>query len=269
MIRGAVLGYPIHHSLSPTLHNAAFKKLGIAGSYEAIEVQSGELESFLDARGREFDYLSLTMPLKEEVLNLEVDISTEVVKSQSGNTLVRSDNQWRCHTTDGTGFLSALSNRSFKQFGDVLILGAGGTTRSLCASLDGIADTITVLGRSQSRKEALTRIVTRSQLVYENWNDNFNTAGYSLIVNTTPSGAADLLAEYLSSSQSAVLFDVIYQPWPTKLASRWMDLGGAVLSGLELLLYQGIHQLEIVLDRKLDDPQFADILRSTLGKARS
>jgi len=106
-------------------------------------------------------------------------------------------------------------------------------------------------------------------LVYENWNDDFNSAGYSLIVNTTPSGAADLFAEYLSSGQSALLFDVIYQPWPTKLASRWMDLGGTVLSGLELLLYQGIHQLEIVLDRKLDDPQFADILRSTLGKARS
>jgi shikimate dehydrogenase len=269
MIRGAVLGFPIHHSLSPTLHHSAFSELGIVGKYEAIEVKSGELENFLNIRGQEFDYLSLTMPLKEEVLNLKVELSAEVVKSQSGNTLIKENDVWTCHTTDGRGFLSALSSKSFTQFGNVLMLGAGGTARSLCASLDGRADTITVLGRSLSRKDALARIVTHSKFVYKEWNDKCDIGGFSLVVNTTPSGAADMFAENLISTYEALLFDVIYQPWPTKLGSRWMDLGGEAVSGLELLLYQGIHQLELVLNKKLDDPVFAESLRSALSKARS
>ena len=70
-LRGAVLGSPITHSLSPLLHKTAFDLLGISGNYSAIEVKSGELQSFLDRRGGEFDYFSLTMPLKEEALNLK------------------------------------------------------------------------------------------------------------------------------------------------------------------------------------------------------
>ena len=65
MIRGAVLGSPIEHSLSPVLHRAAFVDLQIEGSYDRIEVRAGELKNFLTERGSEFDYLSLTMPLKE------------------------------------------------------------------------------------------------------------------------------------------------------------------------------------------------------------
>jgi shikimate dehydrogenase len=72
VIRGAVLGAPISHSLSPVLHRGAFEFLEIEGSYSKIEVQSGSLNDFIRSRGSEFDYLSLTMPLKEEVLSLDV-----------------------------------------------------------------------------------------------------------------------------------------------------------------------------------------------------
>jgi len=73
VIRGAVLGSPISHSLSPLMHRAAYDFLGIEGSYTAIDVPSGTLESFFRDRCGEFDYLSLTMPLKEEALSLAVD----------------------------------------------------------------------------------------------------------------------------------------------------------------------------------------------------
>ncbi len=72
MIRGAVLGSPISHSLSPVMHKAAFEFLGLEGTYTAIEVPSGELLQFLAKSSDDFDYLSLTMPLKEEVLSLDV-----------------------------------------------------------------------------------------------------------------------------------------------------------------------------------------------------
>ena len=92
-LRGAVLGYPIEHSLSPALHKAAFKLLGVSGEYSAIEVRSGGLQNFLQERGEEFDYLSLTMPLKEEALELKMDITIDDLgrRIQSINTLVKRD----------------------------------------------------------------------------------------------------------------------------------------------------------------------------------
>jgi shikimate dehydrogenase len=89
MIRGAVLGSPIEHSLSPVLHRAAFVELQIEGSYDRIEVGAGEVKNFLSERGSEFDYLSLTMPLKEEVLQLGFATSDLALKSQSANTLIK------------------------------------------------------------------------------------------------------------------------------------------------------------------------------------
>ena len=98
LIRGAVLGSPISHSLSPVLHNKAFELLGLVGGYEAIEVQSGDLANFLKERGCEFDYLSLTMPLKEEVLEIaqtsHIKIDSLSSRIQSVNTLVNSTDGW-------------------------------------------------------------------------------------------------------------------------------------------------------------------------------
>jgi shikimate dehydrogenase len=86
-------------------------------------------------------------------------------------------------------------------------------------------------------------------------------------VNTTPAGAADLLADSLFSGDCNLLFDVIYKPWPTVLGARWEDSGGTVINGIELLLYQGIQQLELALDRSLNESELASHLRPILKKA--
>jgi shikimate dehydrogenase len=88
-----------------------------------------------------------------------------------------------------------------------------------------------------------------------------------LVVNTTPAGAADLLADSLFGGDAKLFFDVIYKPWPTVLGSRWSDVGGEVINGLELLLYQGIHQLSLALDSELDQAALAAHLRPILRKA--
>jgi shikimate dehydrogenase len=88
-----------------------------------------------------------------------------------------------------------------------------------------------------------------------------------LIVNTTPSGAADLVAENLPRKVNGLLFDVLYKPWPTLLARRWSDTGGKTVSGYELLLYQGIDQLGLVTN--LDVGTFAQDLRIALTNATS
>ena len=258
-LKAAVLGYPISHSLSPVLHGKAFELLGIAGSYEAIEVESGGLAQFLKSLGQSYDYLSLTMPLKEEVLDIAKDSGIEVdelaQRIQSVNTLIRKGSGWSATSTDGSGFIKALANAGYDHFNSVLILGAGGTARAVAGALDDIADNVAVMGRSVRRNAGIAACFRKVVPELIVWDDQIDLRQFDLVVNTTPSGAADLVAEYIPSKVEGLLFDVLYKPWPTLIARRWSDGGGKVISGLELLLYQGIDQINLVhpLGQKIID----------------
>jgi shikimate dehydrogenase len=246
------------------LHRAAFSYLGVEGSYEPIEVPAGSLASFIEKRVEEFDYFSLTMPLKEEVLLLPIERDPFISKIQSANTLWRKDAGWSLTSTDGSGFVAALAHAGLQTFNRVLILGAGGTSRAVAGAMDGISKEIHVLGRSSVRAPALRSSVTTSEFEYISWNSGADLGSYDLVINTTPAGAADLLADSVRGGVSGVLFDVIYKPWPTVLAATWRDSGGKVIGGLELLLYQGIDQLELVLGKSLEREKLAAHLRSVL-----
>lgn len=267
VLRGAVIGSPITHSLSPLLHREAFDFLGIEGSYDRREVASNSLHQFFLQEGGGFDYLSITMPLKEEALSLPVVIDSVATRIQSANTLYRRDDLWHLTSTDGSGFLAALKNEGYEKFSRVLVLGAGGTARAVVGALDGAADEIVVLGRTSTRRDVLEGSVTRSSFDYQRWNENPGFAQYDLVVNTTPAGAADLLAESLLPGDCPLFFDVIYKPWPTVLGSRWSDSGGSVINGLELLLYQGIQQISLALGSEVDELALATHLRPILRKA--
>ena len=269
-IRGAVLGSPISHSLSPVLHNSAFELLGVSGSYEAIDVPSGALASFLKERGTEFDYLSLTMPLKEEVLTIaqELNISIDALATliQSVNTLIRRSSGWEATSTDGSGFVKALANAGHDHFRSVLILGAGGTARAVAGALDEIADDVSIMGRSVRRNAGIASCFTKVNPAFLPWDDHLDLRNFDLIVNTTPSGAADLVAENIPNKVSGLLFDVLYKPWPTLIARRWSDAGGKVIGGLELLLYQGIDQINLIepLGVRMIDQQLRLVLTNSI-----
>ena len=266
MIRGAVLGSPISHSLSPVLHRAAFESIGVAGSYEAIDVPSGTLNVFFLNNQSEFDYFSLTMPLKEEAHLLQVTCDELSLRIGSINTLYKKDGRWFGTSTDGSGFIAALAAQGFSNFSNALILGAGGTARAVAGALDGNAKTVSVMGRTSTRRDALERCVETSDFTYLPWHNDPNINSYDLIINTTPAGAADLLAENLPAQVSGLLFDVIYKPWPTVLASAWEDRSGKVLNGKELLLWQGLDQLALVLTQEIDRSSLSTHLRSILSQ---
>jgi shikimate dehydrogenase len=266
VIRGAVLGSPISHSLSPALHRAAFERIGVAGSYEAIEVASGTLNDFFLSNQSEFDYFSLTMPLKEEAHLLNVTCDELSLRIGSINTLYKKEGSWFGTSTDGSGFLAALNAQGYSRFSHALILGAGGTARALAGALDGNVETLTVMGRTSTRKDALERCVQKSLFNYIPWISDPNINSYDLIINTTPAGAADLLAENLPTQVSGLLFDVIYKPWPTVLASAWEDRSGKVINGKELLLWQGLDQLALVLSQEIGRSSLSNHLRSVLSQ---
>ena len=266
MIRGAVLGSPISHSLSPALHRAAFERIGVAGSYEAIDVPSGALKDFFVSNESSFDYFSLTMPLKEEAHLLDITCDELSTRIGSINTLYKKDGRWFATSTDGSGFLSALSAQGFSSFSNALILGAGGTARAVAGALDGNAKTLSVMGRTSTRRDALERCVEESDFTYLPWKNDPDINSYDLVVNTTPAGAADILAENLPQQLSGLLFDVIYMPWPTVLASAWDDRSGKVINGKELLLWQGLDQLALVLPEEIDRLTLSKYLREVLAQ---
>lgn len=266
MIRGAVLGSPISHSLSPTLHQSVYSELGIDGSYEAIDVPSGTLVEFFTQNESQFDYFSLTMPLKEEAHSLGITCDELSLRIGSVNTLYKKNGRWLGTSTDGSGFLSALDAQGSNSYKKVLILGAGGTARAVAGALDGHCDEVTVMGRTSTRREALERCVEKSSFNYVPWINDPDINAFDLVVNTTPAGAADILAENLPAEVSGLLFDVIYKPWPTVLASAWEDRAGRVVNGKELLLWQGLDQLALVLPQNFDRVALSLHLRKVLAQ---
>jgi shikimate dehydrogenase len=122
------------------------------------------------------------------------------------------------------------------------------------------------MGRSVRRNAAIASCFTKLTPEFLPWDDQIDLRSFGLIVNTTPSGAADLVADNIPSKVDGLLFDVLYKPWPTLIARRWSDSGGKVIGGLELLLYQGIDQINLVepLGLKLIDEQLRLSLINTL-----
>jgi shikimate dehydrogenase len=267
LIRGALLGSPVSHSLGPVLHNAAFAYLGIEGKYQAIDVPSGNLRDFLLEEGDNFDYFSVTMPLKEEVLDLGLKADAHTLKIQSGNTLYKRSDQWNLTSTDGNGLISALKNAGLSRFDNVLILGTGGTARAAAGALDLISQEIHVLGRSGIRQKGIERCINSAQYQYLQWGKDIKFGNYDLVLNATPAGATDILANSAQKGLSGTLFDANYKPWPSAIAERWSSAGGQVISGLELLLYQGIDALALVLNEEFNRFELASHLRLVLSQS--
>lgn len=243
MIKAAVLGSPISHSLSPVIHNQAYEILGWNWHYEKHEVRSGELAGFFQAHSGEFRGLSLTMPLKEEALIL-LDTVSELAKQVNGvNTIVFDELGSHGDNTDVAGFRDALTFHHVDIPERVAILGGGATARAAIAAVDGTAKIINVFSRSAHRSRALVNSARHSIVNVHTWNEVSQAFCEGLIISTTPKGATDHL---VPGKVGGVFFESLYSPWPTPLLARWQNSGGVTLDGLDLLVWQAIGQLELM-----------------------
>jgi len=271
-LRAAVLGSPISHSLSPVLHRCAYEILGIAATYEAIEIQENQLADFVAKMDSSWLGVSLTMPLKEEVLKVADEVDPLALRIQSANTLYRVGEKWRATSTDVNGFSYALAAKSSGSFTSVVILGAGATARCAAAAFDGKGRKITVLLRSDYRKAQMQPCVSEGELHFAQWNDRTALLDADLIVNTTPAGVGDEVALLLDHKPDAIFFEALYNPWPTRLLQSWRATQSRGIDGLDLLVHQAIDQITLQTAgvRKMDLPErstFAAALRSAGLKA--
>ena len=246
--RAAVLGKPIAHSLSPVLHRAAYEELGLTGwSYDRFELDEAALPGFVEQLGPEWAGLSVTMPLKRAVIPLLDEISETAASVEAVNTVVFTEDGRRLgDNTDIPGMVAALRERGIEQVESAAILGAGATASSALAALARICTgEVVAYVRSEARAAEMRQWGERLDVDVRtaDWADAAEALDAPLVIATTPAGATDALAHAVPE-RPAALFDVLYDPWPTELAARWSMIGGAVVSGLDLLVHQAVLQVE-------------------------
>ncbi|MEV5320677.1 shikimate dehydrogenase [Streptomyces sp. NPDC052687] len=251
--RAAVLGSPIAHSLSPVLHRAAYAELGLTNwTYDRFEVDEQELPGFVEGLGPEWAGLSVTMPLKRAVIPLLDEISPTAASVDAVNTVVfHEDGRRTGDNTDIPGMVAALAEHGIDKVDGAAVLGAGATASSALAALARICTgEIAVYVRSEARAAEMRRWAERLdvQIRIADWADAEQALRAPLVIATTPAGATDTLAAAVPE-RPAALFDVLYDPWPTTLAARWSAYGGAVVSGLDLLVHQAVLQVEQMTGR--------------------
>lgn len=252
-MRCAVLGDPIDHSLSPVLHNAAYAELGLDDwVYDAVRVGAGELEELLAHLGDDVRGFSLTMPLKREVMGLAHDVTPRALLAGAANTLVIDDGLLLADNTDLPGTAAAVRERWAGPVAHAVLLGAGATAASTgLAMVDLGAERVTVLARSAARAEETRRAISRHPAHPEVVVADLDSAdvaalGADVLVSSVPAEAQspEMVAR---CGDVPVVFEVIYDPWPTPLAASVLDApGGRVLvGGLDLLVHQAVLQVEL------------------------
>lgn len=245
-----MLGKPIAHSLSPVIHTAGYAAAGLTGwSYTRIECAAAELPALVAGLGPEWAGLSVTMPGKEAALAVAAQASPVAAAVGAANTLVRRpDGSWYADNTDVAGMVRVLTAAGVSSGAAVTVLGAGGTARAALAAAAQLGcSAVTVVARRPEVIDELRPVADALGVVLTaaGWADaqrHLSTA--DLVVSTVPKGVADPLADAVAWRPGTVLFDALYDPWPTPLAASAAAAGLRVVSGLDLLLAQAVGQFE-------------------------
>ncbi|MGB3302253.1 shikimate dehydrogenase [Gordonia sp. (in: high G+C Gram-positive bacteria)] len=249
--KAAVLGSPVAHSKSPVLHRAAYAALGLAGwTYDAIDTTAEQLPERVDTAGPEWVGFSVTMPGKLAALAF-ADVRTRRAELiGSANTLVRMADGWRADCTDVDGMTGALARVGLPTDATrAVVIGAGGTALPTVAALAEVGiNEVTVVARSAERARGVIELAEqlglRAAVVGFDADASLRNAcgDAEVTVSTVPAAAAESLIPAVV--RTSRLVDVIYDPWPTPLASAVEQAGGTVVGGIVMLLNQAFSQVE-------------------------
>lgn len=267
MIKLAVIGDPISHSLSPLVHGSALDALKVPYHYEKVQVKKGELQEFIEyAKKEEIDGFNLTMPHKTDIIEYLDGIDKDAELFGSVNTVKIKDGKLFGFNTDAEGYVRALNMKGYT-FKDakVVILGAGGVVSTLALKAGDMgAKSITVLNRTESKAEAVSKYVTEKtgavvisgKMTVENISENIKDC--DILINATPLGMHGVDGDFEdlsfldALSETALVSDLIYNPPKTKFLKRAEELNKPTLNGLGMLIFQGLLADQIYLDMDFD-----------------
>ena len=245
-----LLGHPLGHSVSPPMHNAAFKELGMPNIYSSLDVEPAKLAEALESRVKTEDFggANVTIPHKIEMLELVDKLDESARRAGAVNTLEWKDGLLTGYNTDATGGMKALID----VYGDIsgakmVMLGAGGAASALAAILKPQVKELTVLNRTMEKGKALAgKVGAGYGSIVE---DQGLVESADIIINTTPIGMHPNVSEspiekkHLHGEQ--MVFDIVYNPLKTQLMLDAEAVGAKTLGGLWMLVYQGAEAFEI------------------------
>jgi shikimate dehydrogenase len=261
-----VMGYPIEHSMSPVMHNAALRQLGADYVYVPLAVPPHDLASVLaslkaiDCRG-----FNVTIPHKQTVMAHLSEISAVAKLIGAVNTVWPTEQGWAGTNTDILGWLSPL--RSLPRPQTVIILGSGGAARAVIAGCVQLGcEDIWVVGRDLAKLAALQ--TSWPQVKLQEWSQLDHLLSLAdMVVNCTPIGMFPRIeASPLSVQQiellrvGAIVYDLIYTPRPTKLLQMAEAGGCQSIDGVDMLVGQGAAALELWLGQ----PVPIELMRTSL-----
>jgi shikimate dehydrogenase len=253
----AIIGDPVEHSLSPLMHNAAFKELKLNLVYVAFTVTRSELkEAITSARILGFRGLNVTMPHKNAVMKYLDETDSTAKSIGAVNTILNDEGRLVGFNTDGTGAMRALKENGVSTEGKkLLLLGAGGAGKAIAFQATQEVEEIVILNRTSERAERLAEVLRRNfgkkvrggEFSSERLKEEMRDA--DILVNATSVGMhpdvnKSLVPRTLLRPNQYVM-DIVYSPLETKLVMDAEAVGAKVVSGLEMLLYQGAVSFEI------------------------
>jgi shikimate dehydrogenase len=266
----AVIGDPIDHSLSPTMHNAAYKKLEMECTYIAYRVIQGELATGIESLKKiNIAGFNVTIPHKVEMMKYLDNTDENCNKIGAVNTVLNDDGILRGFNTDMDGFLEPIKRKEIEiKNSKVLMLGAGGAARAIIAGLQKEnAKEITIVNRTKKNGDELAEFSNKIGL-----NSNSKTieeieeinSKFDFIINASSLGLKNeksVISDKLLDEQTTV-YDIVYKPIKTDLINKAKEKKSRIIFGYEMLLGQAIRSFEIWLDKKAP---YEAMKRSILG----
>ena len=254
----AVIGDPIDHSLSPTIHNAAYRELSLECTYIAYRVPKGDLSAGIESLKKiKIAGFNVTIPHKIEMINHLDNLDDACKKIGAVNTVLNDDGILRGFNTDMDGFLEPIKRNEISiKNSKILLLGAGGASRAIVAGFQKEdADEIIIANRTKENGDKLAefskKIGLNARSIYIEEIDVLESK-FDFVVNASSlglNGEKNIIPSNLMDEQTTV-YDIVYKPLKTDLINVAKEQNSKIIFGYEMLLGQAARSFEIWLDQK-------------------
>jgi len=246
-----IIGDPIEHTMSPAMHNAAFETLGLDYIYLPFRVRREELQNAIAGmRALNIVGLNVTIPHKVDVIPLLDKLDPLAEGMGAVNTIVNDNGVLTGCNTDAPGFLQTLRSKGIEPEGKkIVILGAGGAAKGIAFILAGAGAKLVILNRTASKAEELAsqiaQLYGKSLKAMESSEENLKEAldGADVLVNTTSVGMVPDVGQTPVPAgllePGMTVFDIVYNPWETRLLREAKAAGARTIDGLDMLVWQG------------------------------
>jgi 3-dehydroquinate dehydratase/shikimate dehydrogenase len=235
-----VVGSPLTHSISPAMHNAAFRAAGIDAVYVPLVASSAD-DFTIFATAMDVQGVSITIPYKVDLFERAGELDAQSRQVGAVNTYKRNGMTWQARNTDVNGFLAPLKDRIQLRGCRAAILGTGGAARAAASALASAGSLVTVYGRARQKADAVAALAGGSGASLP-----VPPHSWDLLVNTTPVGMYPKVDEtpFDGSLDGRLVYDLVYNPRETRLLRDAARAGCDTIGGLDMLVAQAEEQSE-------------------------